>query len=72
MVDGSEGTSVAAVEPEVRPRVGTFAAFASPAFRPYWASTSAYFLVQGGSLRLRASSYAREPGTTPRTAVSTL
>lgn len=51
MADASEGTSVAettvAAEPEVRPRVGTFAAFASPAFRLYWASTSAYFLVQG-------------------------
>ena len=36
-----------ATEPEVNAKVGTFAAFASPAFRLYWASTSAFFLVQG-------------------------
>ena len=57
MVDTPEGTdapagtggaeTVVAPKPDDQPRPGTFAAFASPAFRLYWASTSAYFLVQG-------------------------
>lgn len=45
-IDAAEGTG-GAVEAPARPRVRTFAAFGSPAFRLYWASTSVYFLVQG-------------------------
>jgi MFS family permease len=51
MVEASERTrgeaSAIVAEPEDPPKVGTFSAFASPAFRFYWASTAAFFLIQG-------------------------